>query len=83
MDVRFDAVAADELINNMATYCSGIQKETRELLELLKQAGGWQDNQMRAFQSNITEIAHDLNKALALESEYMNTFNERINELRR
>ena len=56
MDVRFDAVAADELINNMATYCSGIQKETRELLELLKQAGGWQDNLRNSDRFKIRDI---------------------------
>lgn len=82
MDVKFDTGAAERLIRQMDRYCSGIQKETRELLAIMKKPGEWKDNQMRAFQMNIHEIAKDLNQALALESEYMRTFYQRIMELK-
>lgn len=82
MDIKFDANAAEKLINQIDKYCSGIQKEARELLVMLKEPRGWQDNQMRAFQTNVNEIANDLNQALALESEYMRTFYQRMMEVR-
>lgn len=82
MDVRFDAGAAERLIQQMDKYCSGIQKETMELLAVLKDPGEWQDNQMRAFQINISELAKELDQALALESEYMRTYHQRVMELR-
>lgn len=83
MDVRFDAGAAEKLLQQMDRYCSGIQKETKELLSVLKNPGEWQDNQMRAFQANINELVADLNRALSLESEYMRTYHQRVMELRR
>ena len=82
MDVKFDANAAERLLWEMDKYCSGIQKETRELLSVLKNPGEWRDNQMRAFQTNINELAKDLNQALALESEYMRMYCQRVMELR-
>lgn len=82
MDVKFDAGAAERLLQQMDKYCSGIQKETRELLSVLKNPGEWQDNQMRAFHTNINELAKDLNQVLALESEYMRTYHQRVMELR-
>ncbi len=82
MDVKFDAVVAEKLIRQMDKYCMGIQKEAKDLLAVMKSPGDWQDNQMRAFQTNIYEIAKDLNQALALESEYMRTFHQRVMELR-
>ncbi len=82
MDVRFDAGAAEELIHQMDKYCSGIQKETKELLAVMKNPGDWQDNQTRAFQTNINALAKDLNQALALESKYMRTYHQRVMELR-
>lgn len=82
MDIKFDAQAAEQLLQQMDIYCSGIQKETKELLAILKNSGQWNDNQMKAFQTNITEIAKDLNQALILEGDYMRTFYQRVQELR-
>lgn len=82
MDIRFDVGAAERLIQQMDKYCSGIQKETRELLTVLKNPGEWQDNQMRAFETNINELAKDLNQALSLESEFMRTYYQRVAALR-
>ena len=82
MDIKFDAPAAERLLQNMDKYCSGIQKETKDLLAIMKSSGLWNDNQMKAFQANITEIAKDLNQALILEGEYMRTYYQRVQELR-
>jgi len=82
MDVRFNADAAERLLQQMDVYCSGIQKETKELLATLKSSSDWDDNQMKAFHANITELAKDLNKALMLEGEYMRTYYQRVKELR-
>ena len=82
MDVIFDANAAEKLIQEMDRYCSGMQKEAKELLSILKDPSKWEDDQMRAFQNNINELAKDLNLALSLESEYMRTYHQRVMELR-
>ena len=82
MDIKFDASAADRLLHQMDIYCSGIQKETKDLLSILKNSGQWNDNQMLAFQANITELAKDLNQALILEGDYMRTYYQRVQELR-
>lgn len=82
MDIIFDAAAAEQLIRNMDKYCRGVQKETKDLLGMMKSSGGWDDNQKKAFESNITELAGDLNQALKLEADYMRTFDQRVRELR-
>lgn len=82
MDVNFNIDSAMKLLSEMNKYCSGIQKETQELISILKNTDNWNDNQKTTFQSNIYNIAKDLNNALRLESEYMRIFSERINELR-
>ena len=83
MDVIFDAAAAEALIRQMDQYCLSIQKDARDLIDILRNPAGWQDNQLRAFQENINELAKNLNQALSLESEYMRTFHQRVQELRR
>lgn len=82
MDVKFNAAAAERLIYQMDSYCSGIMDETRALMKIAEYRMLWRDNQAEAFCNNITELAKDLNKALSLESEYMNTFRQRVTELR-
>lgn len=82
MDIKFDAIAAERLIRQMDKHCTNIKKEKGDLLSVLENSRGWQDNQMRAFQTNITEIAKDLKQVLALESEYMRIFCQRVMELR-
>ena len=82
MDIKFDAVAAEALIRQMDQYCLSIQKDARDLIDILRNTESWQDNQMRAFQENINELAKNLNQALSLESEYMRTFHQRVKELR-
>ena len=83
MDIKFDAAAAEQLLRPMDIYCSGIMKETKALLAVLRTPGQWNDNQSKAFQANITSIAKDLNQALALEGDYMRTYYQRVQELRR
>lgn len=82
MDVVFDARAAEELIRKMEIYCLGIVKETKDLLAIMNEGAGWKDRQRTAFQNNVDALAHDLEKALMLESEYMRTFRQRVDELR-
>lgn len=82
MDVRFDSAAAEQLLRQMDVYCTGVVKETRSLLEITKTSTDWNDNQAKAFSANMRGIAEDLNKALALESEYMKSFYQRIQELK-
>lgn len=82
MDVKFDASATEELINQMNNYCAGIMQETRGLMEIMNTSPDWNDNQTKAFKNNIVEISKDLKSALSLESEYMRTYHQRITELR-
>ena len=82
MDVIFDVHAAEELIQQMKTYCSGIVKETKDLMTVMNKGDGWKDRQRKAFQNNVDALAHELDQALMLESEYIRTFQERVNELR-
>lgn len=82
MDVKFDANAANQLIDQMNTYCSGIMQETKELMSIMNNSYEWDDNQTKAFKNNVGELAKDLKSALALESEYMRTFHQRVTELR-
>lgn len=83
MDILFNAEAAGQLLIQMDKYCAGIQKETQDLLVILKDHGKWNDDQTRAFQANMMEMAKDLDKMLAIEGDYMRTYYERIQELRR
>ena len=82
MDIKFDAAAAEQLIKQMDKYCRGVQKETRDLLDIMKNSSGWNDNQKKAFESNINELAGDLNQALRMEADYMKTYDQRVRELR-
>ncbi len=82
METKFDANAAEVLLQEMNKYCLGIQKETRAILETVNLLDNWNDNQKKAFQNNINELAKDLNKTLSFESEYMKVFYERIIELK-
>lgn len=82
MDIKFDAAAASQLIVEMDSYCSGIVKETRDILDVAENSNGWNDKQAKNFQNNMKELAADLNKVLALESEYMRTFYRKVMELR-
>ena len=83
MDVRFDSVAAEQLLKQMNIYCTGIVDETKHLLMIVNESYEWEDNQMKSFRNNMTVLAGDLEKILKFESEYMNTFGQRIQELKR
>lgn len=82
MDVRFDAVAAQSLIDAMYTYCSSIQNDAKDVLKLIDSGKDWNDPQFQTFSDAVRQICSDLDKTLKLESEYLNTFQERVNELR-
>ena len=82
MDIRFDASAAEQLLQQMDQYCTGIKQEAISLLEILKDSEQWNDNQKKVFQTNITDMANELNQALSFEGEYMRTYYQRVQELR-
>ena len=83
MSVKFDAAAAEKLIEQMDNFCLSIQHEATEMLDILERSGDWDDIQHRVFHDNIMEISQDLVKALKLQSDYMQVFSERVAELRR
>ena len=80
MDIKFDSTAAEYLIEKMDSYCQCMQKEATELLDILEYSGKWDDPQAQAFHNNIMEISNNLVQAMKLESDYMNVFQERVNE---
>lgn len=82
MDVRFDSAAAQTLIESMCTYCSSIQKDAKDVLKLIDTGKEWNDPQFQTFCEAVRQICSDLDKTLKLESDYLNTFQERVNELR-
>lgn len=81
-EIRFDAGAAERLISEMNEYCTGVQKETRDILSILNSADTWNDRQAKAFQINMSEIGKDLNQALRHEGDYMKLYYQRVQELR-
>ncbi len=81
-EIRFDAGAAERMISEMNAYCTGVQKETRDVLSILNSSDTWNDRQTKAFQANMSEIAKDLNQALRHEADYMRTYHQRVQELR-
>ena len=83
MSVKFDAAAAEKLIEQMDGFCSSIQREAVDILDILELSGEWNDAQHSRFHRQIMEINKDLIKALQLQSEYMQLFTERVEELRR
>lgn len=82
MNIKFDSTTAEYLISQMDNYCQCMQKEASDLLDILEFSGKWDDLQARAFHDNIMEISANLVQAMKLESDYMNVFQERVNELR-
>ena len=82
MDVRFDAMAAQTLIESMCTYCTSIQKDAKDVLRLIDSGKEWKDPQFQNFSEAVHQICSDLDKTLKLESDYLNTFQARVDELR-
>lgn len=82
MSIKFDAAAAEKLIEQMDQYCSSIQREATEMLDILEFSGEWDDSQHRIFLNCIEDVSRDLIKSLKLQSNYMQIFSERVAELR-
>lgn len=82
MSVKFDAAAAESLIGQMDGFCSAIQREAVDILDILELSGEWDDPQLRRFHETIQEINKDLMTALRLQDSYMRLFAERVEELR-
>jgi len=82
MDIIFDLKNAENLIKQMDNYCQCMQKEATDLLDILEFSGKWDDSQAQDFHHNIMEISNNLVQAMKLESDYMNIYQQRVNELR-
>ena len=82
MSVKFDAAAAEKLIEQMDQYCSSIQREATEMLDILELSGEWDDSQHQAFHNSVVELSRDLIKSLEIQSNYMQIVSERVAELR-
>ena len=82
MDVKFNADAAEKLIESMDRYCLEISGAAAESLELLNYSDGWRDSRKESFSIKIDEMYQGLQQALYLESEYMKIYIERVKELR-
>lgn len=82
MNIKFNAAAAERLIQQMETYCQSMSKDGSDILEILDAVGEWNDGQMQAFATNITEISKGLVSALNNYSEYMELYKQRVDELR-
>ena len=82
MSVKFDAAAAEKLIEQMDIFCSSIQRDAVDILDILEISGNWDDDQYHNFHDNIMAINQDLVRALNTQSEYMQIFMDRVTELR-
>ena len=82
MNIKFNAAAAERLIQQMETYCQSMSKDGSDILDILDAVGEWNDVQMQAFATNITEISKGLVSALNNYSEYMELYQQRVEELR-
>ena len=83
MEVRFDSEAAEKLLAQMDRYCKGVRKESKELNSIINNNnGGWDDNQRKAFCSNIEVIMKGLDVVNRQEEEYMEIFRQKVNELK-
>lgn len=80
MDVKFNVGAATRLISDMNRNCNDIVNETRELLNV-KNAEKWKDSQSVKFSKKMDSVANELNIALRYESEYLETYRNRVVEL--
>ena len=82
METKFDSQAATSLLCAMNDYCSSIQKDAKDTLVYAKSLKGWNDEQHKQFVTSIELISIDLERILKIQSEYMNIFSQRIEELR-
>ena len=82
MEVKFDSNAAQSLIKSIDGYCTSIQKDAIDTLNITKSINDWNDPQFRSFCESIDRLFEDLEKNLQLESEYLRIFQSRVNELR-
>jgi hypothetical protein len=82
MDFKFDANAAEYLIKRMNKCCSTISKESKNLQRIISDNVKWNDNQKRAFCNNITALGIDLDETVSLEQEYIEYYEQKVNELR-
>ena len=83
MGILFDAKTAEKLIEAMCTYCLSIQRDAKDVMKLVDSGKEWNDPQFQVFSEAIRQICCDLDKTLKLESDYLTTFQEIVNQLGR
>ena len=82
MEIKFDARIAQTLIESMRIYCTSIQRDAKDILMLIDSGKEWNDPQFVKFREAIYQICSDLEKTLKLESDYLMTFQSKVDELR-
>jgi len=81
MDIRFDKAVATRLVRTLNDSCDTMLRETQTLMQLLKQSTAWNDYQKEAFETNLNDIAMDLQSVLNSEESYMEEYKNRVIEL--
>ena len=81
-EVKFNAAAAEKLIQEMEAYCQNMSREGSELLDLLNNVHEWNDSRAQLFSDAIMEISKMLVEALGNYSTYMDIYSKRVAELR-
>ena len=81
MDVRFDKGVANQLVRDLNESCDTMLHETQALIRLLKLSMTWNDYQKKAFETNLNDIAMDLQSVLNSEEEYIEEYKNRVREL--
>jgi len=78
---KFDIEAAKEMIEQMKQYCYSIQDNGVKLYNLPQNYPEWNDPQTDSFGRSMDELVNQLNRILTFQSEYLNTYNQRVEEL--
>ncbi len=82
MDIKYDAAVAERMVSDMSSYCSVIQEEALSLMQITSNPSKWNDVQYKTFCEKINLLVADLDQALRCQSDYINVYIEKINELR-
>lgn len=81
MDIKYDATVAEKMVSDMSSYCAVIQEEALSLMQITN-TSNWKDSQFKAFCEKVNLLVADLDSALRCQSDYMNIYIDKINELR-
>ena len=82
MGIKFTSEDANRLIRDMDSFCVTLQKETIELYSLRNCVPGWEDAQKEVFIETLDMIVKDVDSALKAQSQYIQIYVQKVNELR-